>query len=51
MDDIKQYRKSEFEIKGLISTVEVFSQNLDMNFDSNTWGYWSMTNKRTRNKR
>ena len=32
MDDLKLYRKSENEIKGLVYTVEVFSQDIDMEF-------------------
>ena len=32
MDDLKQYEKSENEIKGLVSTVEVFSQDIGMEF-------------------
>ena len=32
MDDLKLYGKSENEIKGLVSTVEVFSQNIGMEF-------------------
>ena len=31
-DNLKLYRKSECEIKGLASTVEVFSQNIGMEF-------------------
>ena len=33
MDDLKLYGKSENEIKGLVSTVEVFSQDIGMEFD------------------
>ena len=33
MDDLKLYGKSENEIKGLLSTVEVFSQDIGMEFD------------------
>ena len=32
MDDLKLYRKSENEIKGLVTTVEAFSQNIGMEF-------------------
>ena len=32
IDDLKLYGKSENEIKGLVSTVEVFSQNIGMEF-------------------
>ena len=32
MDDLKLYGKSENEIKGLVSTVEVFIQDIDMKF-------------------
>ena len=32
MDDLKLYGKSENEIKGLVSTVEVFSQDIRMEF-------------------
>ena len=32
MDDLKLYGKSENEIKGLVSTVEVFSQDIGMEF-------------------
>ena len=32
MDDLKLYGKSENEIKGLVSTVQVFSQDLGMKF-------------------
>ena len=32
LDDLKLYGKSENKIKGLVSTVEVFSQDLDMEF-------------------
>ena len=32
MDDLKLYGKSESEIKGLLSTVEVFSQDIGMEF-------------------
>lgn len=30
MDDLKLYGKTESEIKGLVSTVEVCSQDVDM---------------------
>ena len=33
MDDLKLYGKSEDEIKALVSTVEVFSQDIGMEFD------------------
>ena len=33
MDDLKLYGNSENEIKGLVSTVEVFSQDIVMEFD------------------
>ena len=33
MDGLKLYGKSENEIKGLVSTVEVFSQDIGMEFD------------------
>ena len=33
MDDLKLYGKSENKIKGLVSTVEVFSQDIGMEFD------------------
>ena len=32
MDDLKLYGKSECKIKGLVSTVEVFSQDIGMEF-------------------
>ena len=32
MGDLKLYRKSENEMKGLVSTVEVFSQDIGMKF-------------------
>ena len=32
MDDLKLYGKSENEIKGLVSTAEVFSQDISMEF-------------------
>ena len=32
MDDLRLYGKSEGEIKGLVSTVEVFSQYIGMEF-------------------
>ena len=32
MDDLKLYGKNEKEIKGLVPTVEVFSQNIGMEF-------------------
>ena len=32
MDDLKLYWKSENEIKGLVSTVEIFSQDIGMEF-------------------
>ena len=32
MDDLKLYGKSENEIKRLVSTVEVFSQDIGMEF-------------------
>ena len=32
MDDLKLYGKSENETKGLVSTVEVFSQDIGMEF-------------------
>ena len=32
MDDLKLYEESENEIKGLVSTVEVFSQDIGMEF-------------------
>ena len=32
MDDLKLYGNSENEIKGLVSTVEVFSQDIGMEF-------------------
>ena len=32
MDDLKLYGKSENEIKGLVATVEVFSQDIGMEF-------------------
>ena len=32
MDNLKLYGKSENEIKGLVSIVEVFSQDIDMEF-------------------
>ena len=32
MDDLKLYGKSESEIKGLVSIVEVFSQDIGMEF-------------------
>ena len=37
MDDLKLYGKSENEIKGLVSTVEVFSQDIGMEFDIKKW--------------
>ena len=33
VDDLKLYWKSENEIKGLVSTVEIFSQDIGMEFD------------------
>ena len=33
MDDLKLYGKGENEMKGLVSTVEVFSQDIGMEFD------------------
>ena len=33
MDDLKLYGKSENEIRGLVSTVEVLSQDIVMEFD------------------
>ena len=38
MDDLKLYRKSENEIKGLVSTVEVFNQDIGMEFSIKTCG-------------
>ena len=38
MDDLKLYGKSENEIKGLVSTVEVFSQDIDMEFSMKKCG-------------
>ena len=35
MSDLKLYGKSENEIKGLVSTVEVFSQDIGMEFGIN----------------
>ena len=32
MDDLKLYRKSENEIKGLVSTIEAFSQDIGVEF-------------------
>ena len=32
MDDLKLYGKSENEIKGLVSTIEVFSQDIGVEF-------------------
>ena len=32
MEDLKLYRKSENEIKGLVSTIELFSQDIGMEF-------------------
>ena len=32
MDDLKLYGKSENEIKGLVSTVEIFSQDIGVEF-------------------
>ena len=32
MDHLKLYRKTESEIKGLLSTLEVFSQEIGMEF-------------------
>ena len=37
MDDLKLYGKSENEIKGLVSTVEVFSQDIGMKFGVKMW--------------
>ena len=37
MDDLKQYGKSESEIRGLVSTVEVFSQDIGMKFGVKMW--------------
>ena len=37
MDDFKLYGKSENEIKGLVSTVEVFSQDIGMEFGIKVW--------------
>ena len=38
MDDLKLYGKCENEIKGLMSTVEVFSQDIDMEFGIKKFG-------------
>ena len=38
MDDLKLYGKSENEIKGLVSIVEVFSQDIDMEFSMKKCG-------------
>ena len=38
MDDVKLYGKSKNEIKGLVSTAEVFSQDIGMEFSINMCG-------------
>ena len=38
MDDLKLYGKSENEIKGLVSTVELFSQDIGMEFGIKKYG-------------
>ena len=38
MDDLKLYGKSENEVKGLVSTVEVFSQDIGMEFGIKKFG-------------
>ena len=38
MDDLKLYGKSENEIKGLVSTVEVLNQGIGMEFGINKRG-------------
>ena len=38
MGDLKLYGNSENEIKGLVSTVEVFSQDKDLEFGNKTCG-------------
>ena len=37
MDDLKLYGESENEIKGLVSTAEVFNQDTGMQFGIKVW--------------
>ena len=46
MDNLKLCRKSENEIKGLVSTVEVFSQDIGMKFGINKCGVIIMNKER-----
>ena len=44
----KLYRKSENEIKGLVSTVEVFSQDIGMEFDIKKCGVIIMNRRKVK---
>ena len=48
MDDLKLYGKSENEIKGLVSTVEVFSQDLGMEFGIKKCGVIIMNRRKVK---
>ena len=48
MDDLKLYGKNENEIKGLVSTVEVFSQNIGIEFAIKKCGVFIMNRRKVK---
>ena len=48
MDDLRLYGKSENEIKGLVSTVEVFSQNIGIEFGIKKCGVFIMNRRKVK---
>ena len=50
MDNLKLHRKSENEIKGLVSTVEVFIQDIGMEFSIKTCGVIIMNRGKVKSK-
>ena len=48
MDDLKLYGKSEIEIKGLVSIVEVFSHNIGMEFGIKKCGVIIMNRRKVK---
>ena len=51
MHDLKLYHgKSEYEIKGLVSTIEVFSQDVDLKFDIKNCGVMIINRAKVKSK-
>ena len=47
-DDLKRYGKSESELKGLLSTVEVFKQDRGMEFSIEKYGVIIMNREKVK---